>query len=185
MKCLTIWEPWASAIVFGVKQIENRTWGLRKDGSPEFTGPLLIHAGLKREAEGVIAQLPPAWRRELEPVLRIASEPGAIIGMVNVDSIVPSEELGDCLFAGGPLCWQLSDPRAFVEPISWKGRQGLFDVPVDVVASAISNSQPGKVALAKATEKAREAARIARRERTLTQDPYETRTATSGNWVGD
>lgn len=42
MYALTIKQPWASAIMAGLKRVENRTW------RTDYRGPLAIHAGLSR-----------------------------------------------------------------------------------------------------------------------------------------
>lgn len=39
MKCLSLYQPWASLVVTGRKSVETRGWRLR------HRGPLLIHAG--------------------------------------------------------------------------------------------------------------------------------------------
>jgi patatin-like phospholipase/ASCH domain-containing protein len=41
MKSLSIRQPWASLIISGVKDVENRTWPTR------YRGPVLIHASLR------------------------------------------------------------------------------------------------------------------------------------------
>lgn len=38
MKALTLWQPWASLVAYGHKQIETRSW------STSHRGPLAIHA---------------------------------------------------------------------------------------------------------------------------------------------
>lgn len=38
MKTLSVRQPWASLLVSGLKDIENRTW------APNFKGRILIHA---------------------------------------------------------------------------------------------------------------------------------------------
>lgn len=45
MKTISIKQPWASLIVEGVKDIENRTWRTK------FRGRVLVHAGAKPEKE--------------------------------------------------------------------------------------------------------------------------------------
>lgn len=42
---LSIMQPWAALIVYGLKDIENRSWSTR------FRGPVLIHAGKKRDGD--------------------------------------------------------------------------------------------------------------------------------------
>ena len=43
MKAITIKQPWASMIVEGIKDVENRTW------RTSFRGRVLIHAGAKED----------------------------------------------------------------------------------------------------------------------------------------
>jgi hypothetical protein len=43
MKIISIRQPWASLIVSGIKDIENRTWPTR------YRGPVLIHASQRAD----------------------------------------------------------------------------------------------------------------------------------------
>lgn len=54
MKCLSIQQPWASLIAYGIKDVENRTD--RKLVPPQR---ILIHVGAK--ARGSIDELPLAY----------------------------------------------------------------------------------------------------------------------------
>jgi hypothetical protein len=47
MKALTVKQPWASLIVEGIKNIENRTW------KTNFRGRILIHAATQSEYVGI------------------------------------------------------------------------------------------------------------------------------------
>lgn len=38
MKCISLWQPWASAIAVGAKRVETRSW------PTNYRGPLAIHA---------------------------------------------------------------------------------------------------------------------------------------------
>lgn len=41
MKCLSLWQPWATLIAIGAKSIETRSWPTK------YRGPLAIHAAKK------------------------------------------------------------------------------------------------------------------------------------------
>ncbi|MCP4571454.1 MAG: hypothetical protein GY838_03810 [bacterium] len=136
MKCLTIRQPWAWAIVYAGKFVENRTW------STWYRGPLLIHAGLNTETFAADRE----WLHEHAHV-------GADDGCFAFGAIVGVAQLLDCCrpryaadafpghvdpgklatYAHGPICWCLDNRRAFATPIPYRGQQGLFDVPEDVV----------------------------------------------------
>lgn len=86
MKALTIRQPWASLIVTGAKDIENRSW------KTSYRGPLLIHAGMKFEQEGLDSILLDV-RRAVDvymsrPRQEIQLPRGAIIGTVDLVDIV-------------------------------------------------------------------------------------------------
>lgn len=110
--CLSVRQPWASLIVLGLKDVENRTW------TTKYRGPLLIHASLRPDfdARGPFT----LTRDEIEALPR-----GGIIGEV---------ELVDCVTSSsspwfeGPAGLVLRRPR--VLPLfPCRGRLGLFQVP--------------------------------------------------------
>lgn len=136
MRCISICQPWASAIFLGHKTIETRGWSTR------YRGPLLIHASktFTKFAQNFAAE-------ELAVGRGLERFPlGAILGVVELESIGETEDqdylisalerrYGD--FSWGRFGWQLTNIRPFKEPIGYSGRQGLFNVPDSVVAEAI------------------------------------------------
>ena len=53
MMCLTLHQPWASLLVYGIKRVEGRGW------TTDFRGRLWIHAGnLKWRSNSVAAKEP-------------------------------------------------------------------------------------------------------------------------------
>jgi hypothetical protein len=117
MKALSIQQPWAWAILAGIKTVENRTW------RTNHRGPLLIHAS-KTPWPGQADLLGHVAPGEL-PV-------GVLLGTVEVLDCVPVG--GDLFgritdpFAVGPWCWILSNPTAFERPVPFQGKPGLFDI---------------------------------------------------------
>lgn len=136
MKAISLWQPWASAIVQGYKKIETRSWSTR------YRGPLLIHAAksFPKVAQDFAAEQL-AYGRGLDRLPR-----GAIIGVCNLVSVEHTHILslsisalerlyGD--YSPGRYGWELASARAFVEPIGYRGAQGLFEVPHSVIAEAL------------------------------------------------
>jgi len=124
MKALTICQPWASAIMTGIKKVENRKW------RTNYTGPLAIHAGQSKEWYNWIEPDHPLCPllRPLQPWDKLPF--GAILGVVELISADSIEDYnGDCPFAFGPYCWIIENPRQFKKPIPWRGRQVLWNVP--------------------------------------------------------
>lgn len=146
MKCLSVRQPWAHLILCGVKPVENRSW------YTDFRGPLLIHAGTKADPDalealasigedighGAATALVMEWAAGTSPQCRPSTARGAIIGVVDVVECwnvgTTFSRLPDARpWACGPFCWVLRNPGVFPEPIPYKGRLGLFDVPDDVI----------------------------------------------------
>ena len=121
MKALTVCQPWAHAIVFGSKRIENRTW------PTSYRGTLLIHAGksCKFLGERTFPDGTP-----VPPKGQLAF--GVLLGIVELVDCVPFQEAQSDPWAEGPWCWLLTNPRPVV-PLAWRGACGLFEVPDDSV----------------------------------------------------
>ena len=123
MKALTICQPYAELIAMGQKPIENRTW------PTSFRGRLFIHAGQSRE-----------WMDPGDEATYPGMAFGALIATARVISCVRVEQLPESLIgnehANGPWCWILSEVNR-IEPIPFRGAQGLWDVPNDVALTAM------------------------------------------------
>ena len=60
MKVLSVQQPWASLIVAGIKDVENRTWKPK-----EMPGRILIHASKKCTERTVCNNEPLEWVQEI------------------------------------------------------------------------------------------------------------------------
>lgn len=132
MMCLSLWQPWASAMALGLKRIETRHWSTR------YRGPLLIHAAKR-------------WTADERELLEIEHEHGrmpaqvplgALVAIARLVDIRPTEQLIARIsdeendwgnFGPGRFGWIFEDIVALPEPIALKGAQGLFDVPEAVL----------------------------------------------------
>lgn len=145
MKALTVRQPWASLIVAGVKDVENRTWSLHPD---YHYRPLAIHAALKYDHQGWLDAMRPCMESGAASpmalllttstnadVQRQSGAPrGVLLGTVEVIGCHQSRTCeGECSRWADDdpdvWHWTLRDPRALAEPLEWKGRQGLWTVP--------------------------------------------------------
>jgi hypothetical protein len=139
VKAISLWQPWGSLWVDGIKLHETRHW---------FTthrGPLLVHA-----AKTMCAAVEPDLAEILEQRYgsRWAKElpRGALIGCVELVACQPTvfiactvddRELACGNWSPGRYAWRAQQAYQFCEPIPYKGRQGFFDVPADIVAAAL------------------------------------------------
>ncbi len=130
-KGLSITQPFASAIAFAGKNIENRSW------QTHYRGPLAIHASAK------------IWREDISSPRRVVrgGEKRPLIHWINKGrrqyGLEPEEEpacsqivaiamLEDCIekssspWFGGEWGWVISGVVP-IEPISWTGGLGIWE----------------------------------------------------------
>ena len=146
MKALSLWQPWATLMAIGAKRIETRGW------STKYRGPLAIQAAKRfAQDERHLCMEEPFWSALTAAGLtKLSDLPlGALVCVVDLVDVVPTGptlfsdairipplELPFGNYAPGRFAWKTENLRRFKEPILWKGRQQLFDVPDDVVMGA-------------------------------------------------
>jgi hypothetical protein len=142
VRCLSVQQPWAWALLEGGKDVENRTW------KTPYRGPLLIHAGKRFDTEAY-EYWPECADYTDEQWLQVETDAfstlGAIIGVVNLDKVDEPYGLASASewAANGMFHWCVSKPRVFLEPIPYRGQLGLFDVPDEVVREALERARQG------------------------------------------
>ncbi|MEV0379789.1 ASCH domain-containing protein [Nonomuraea sp. NPDC050643] len=115
MRMLTVRQPWAALLIAGIKDVENRSW------TTPFRGRLLIHAGLKTDAEG-FALMEVLGVTLDGPLLR-----GVILGSVNLVEI--RQDSSSPWAVPGGYHWLVTDARPAVEPMPAVGALGLRPAP--------------------------------------------------------
>lgn len=124
MKAITIKQPWASLIVHGIKDIENRTWACPK----KYIGQrVLIHSSAIP-----VQMINPnsVFTRQQWDSLSLGFQRDIICGEGYVNSaIIGSVEIVDCVINHssiwadkGVYNWVLANPVLFKKPIPAKGR---------------------------------------------------------------
>jgi hypothetical protein len=135
MKALTLWRPWPWAIFHAGarrKLLENRNWP-----PPDYLvgrgHPLILHAGKTWDEDGAafiaetlqLAALPPEAQQQ------------GLIGktlLVGVAKNLAQVPMGQERWWVGDFGWLMHGPAtvAFPEPIACSGRQGVWDLGVDL-----------------------------------------------------
>jgi len=117
IKCLSVWQPWAWLLVHGIKDVENRYW------YTNHRGIVLIHASKRIDTQSLHYYRVEYDMHDL-PV-------GAIVGQVELTACtrIVQSEWHDPEQWG----WYVAKPVVYTNPIPYRGRQKLFDVPVSVV----------------------------------------------------
>jgi hypothetical protein len=118
MKALSVRQPWAWAIFYAGKDIENRSYKIKN--CPET---IAIHVATRRDS---LDKLPSGVSRpRLEDLVT-----GVIIGVVDVVEVVDRHE---SKWFTGPLGWVLRNPRVLTEPIEYTGARRIWEVKPEVV----------------------------------------------------
>lgn len=133
MKALTVKQPWASMIVQGIKDVENRTWPTK------FRGRLLIHAASE---SWNIHQLLRYMTEAMMPVFKTFGLSSVLLAKwldgLPRGCIIGSVEVVDCVINYSSIWaestkdhevawnWILTDPVLFKEPIPAKGTLSLW-----------------------------------------------------------
>ncbi|MEV2227001.1 hypothetical protein AB0H69_00260 [Streptomyces phaeochromogenes] len=150
VRALTVRQPWAALIAAGIKPVENRSWSLPAG----FGGPLLIHAGLRDDADG--------WRSLRAGRSLRAAGSGTVGGSAAVREALEGVEVvygAVVAVAGKVTChrdtgccadlwgepgawhWLLEELTALPEPIPAPGHQGLWRPEPDVTSAALAGPQ--------------------------------------------
>lgn len=141
IRCISLWQPWAQLIVCGAKRFETRSW------STNHRGPIAIHAAKrfqKHEREWA-AML---HRRGFLDVTESDMPLGAIVAVARLVEVWPSDHPAlDALTTGyeksfgnfdpGRFAWELQGVVKLDEPVPFRGRQQLFDVPAAIVSDVL------------------------------------------------
>lgn len=111
MKAFTVYQPYAYAIVSGLKHYETRS------RRTNIRGRVAVHAGKRFYGK---------------PNLPL----GAVVGTVEIVGCVPTEQIADVLtlqelalgdYSPGRWAWVLKNPVMFDEPIPVCGKQGWWE----------------------------------------------------------
>lgn len=118
IKAITILQPWASAIVRGVKRYETRSW------ATSYRGIIAIHAGKKKVAH-TCAQ-PKTYGAILAIADLIECIPTIAIALTPEDTL-----WGD--FRPGRFAWVIQNVCPLEHPLPWSGQQGLWNIPLEAL----------------------------------------------------
>lgn len=147
MKTLSLWQPWATAMALGYKEIETRRC------KTAYRGPLLIHAAKKNVP----------WPEEIVDFFRVKGlgpdmfPTGCLLCKVFLYDVreITSENVElyrhprfdqEYMFGNyepGRFAWMTKNRELF-RPIFWKGRQGLFDVPWETLCASAPLQENGR-----------------------------------------
>lgn len=131
MKAITLWQPWASLIAWGVKSYETRSWWT------PYRGQLAIHAGKGMDTEELFE-----CNSFYTDVLKKHNggpnglPSGAVLCIVNLVEVYKTQDIREAIsqqeenfgdYSTGRYAWKLEIVEVFKEPVPASGRQGLWE----------------------------------------------------------
>jgi len=131
VRILSLWQPWAQLMADGRKLVETRSWSTR------YRGWIAIHAAKK---------FPPEARAFASGLDYDELRFGVILGLVWLNGVTLTEnyrpgvlthlELSYGDYTPGRFAWHTrsGSRRRFLEPMPYKGGQGLRKLPENVAA---------------------------------------------------
>lgn len=129
MKCLSVKQPWASLICSGIKDVENRSW-IPKNKPDK----ILIHAS-QTPLVKQLGRLPWFYDGMIENAIVQGEIPNldktpvsAIIGYVEIKEFVKESD-SPWMDYESEWKWVLGNAKLFKNPIPYKGKLNLYDVP--------------------------------------------------------
>jgi hypothetical protein len=120
-KIISIRQPWATLIVRGIKDIENRSWATR------YRGPVLVHASLRRSPHS-LADIARQFGIDLP---KVELPLGGIVGTTNIIDCVAAHPSP---WFEGKFGFVLEQSRE-LPFMPWKGSLGLRSATAGLVGA--------------------------------------------------
>ncbi|OMP11014.1 hypothetical protein CCACVL1_00727, partial [Corchorus capsularis] len=148
--CLTMHQPWASLLVYGIKRIEGRSW------PAPVRGRLWIHAASKVPDEATIKAMEDFYR-EIYAVDGITDlkfpehyPVSKLLGCVEVVGCLKCEEVtqwevlpqGVRLEGQTDFCWLCEQPQKLIVPFEMRGYQRVYNLEKKIYEAAVRGLVP-------------------------------------------
>ncbi|KAK7344138.1 hypothetical protein VNO77_13448 [Canavalia gladiata] len=148
--CLTMHQPWASLLVYGIKRVEGRSW------PAPITGRLWIHAASKVPDESTIKAMEYFYKEiyALNGITDIKFPQhypvSRLLGCVEVVGCLTRDELacwemvpeGVRLEAQTDYCWLCERPQKLLIPFEMRGYQGVYNLERKIYDAAVRGLSP-------------------------------------------
>ncbi|KAI3877048.1 hypothetical protein MKX03_004185 [Papaver bracteatum] len=148
--CLTLHQPWASLLVYGIKRIEGRSW------PAPIRGRLWIHAAGKIPEPETIKAMEDFYRAiyavngvtdlkfpESYPVSRLLGCVD-VVGCVKCEELVCWDEIPEGVRLEGltNFCWLCEHPQRLVVPFEMRGYQRIYNLEKKIHEGAVRGLCP-------------------------------------------
>ncbi|XP_057530939.1 uncharacterized protein LOC130809259 isoform X3 [Amaranthus tricolor] len=149
--CLTMHQPWASLLVYGIKRVEGRSW------PAPIRGRLWIHAAGKVPEPETIKAMEDFYREiyavngitdlkfpENYPTSRLLGGCVEVVGCIKCEELQSWEELpeGVRLEGQSDYCWLCEQPQKLIIPFEMRGQQHVYNLEKKIYEAAVRGLRP-------------------------------------------
>ena len=140
--CLSMHQPWASLVIYGIKRFEGRMWTTR------YRGPLWIQAGSRVPSQEEIQAVEAQYRELYKGVKDLPPFPeryptGCLLGLVDLEDVIRVEDYFKYIpedkreETGCKYLFVCRNPRRLLYPIKYPGERQIFKIEnMDLIDSA-------------------------------------------------
>ncbi|KAK9809140.1 hypothetical protein WJX72_010006 [[Myrmecia] bisecta] len=149
LSCLSLHQPWASLLVYGIKRIEGRGW------PTNHRGRVWIHSTTRRPTSEEVQELEDFYRmvhrqEGREPVFPKRYPTSVLLGCVDVVDCLMAEQVEAWsglpesikMEIGSPYCYLCEVPRKVPVHQSMRGWPKMWNIPEDVAEAMLPLLQP-------------------------------------------
>ena len=124
MWALSVKQPWADLIVYGIKNVENRSWPLPRKVQGRR---VVIHAGVRTD-RAAAAELLWAGSPEWDGIVRRSlGRTGGLVGSATFSHCIGGgDHSAKYPWYEGPFGFVVACPTAYESVVPFKGRLGFF-----------------------------------------------------------
>ena len=131
MYALTLYQPWADAIIHCGKRIENRFW---KPPTRVMGQRIALHAGAHIDRDGRCKLQDSGFSLPAKVVTRAIVGTVIVADCIDSEQQIPKDQLEQLIWWSGPYGWLLKDVHELPEPVPCRGYQKLWRLPHDIEA---------------------------------------------------
>jgi len=134
--CMSLWQPWASLLVYGIKLLEGRTW------NSEFRGILWIAAATKKPSQDEIEALKALYLSLGHSSSKFPEfyPTGVLLGCVNVIDVITQQQYQEQEMyvepSESPYIFVCGNARRLAVPLPVKGDHKIWKLPKKTLESA-------------------------------------------------
>eukprot|EP01103_Thecamoeba_quadrilineata_P020422 TRINITY_DN8748_c0_g1_i1.p1 TRINITY_DN8748_c0_g1~~TRINITY_DN8748_c0_g1_i1.p1 ORF type:complete len:151 (+),score=21.41 TRINITY_DN8748_c0_g1_i1:466-918(+) len=133
---MSMWQPWASLLVYGIKKIEGRSW------DTDFRGMLWIASGVHETTQEEFSGIEQFYQERGVTEFPANYPKGALLGCVEVVDVLPQAEYRKKTDetreeSGSDYLFICQSPQRLIVPVSVSGSHKIWNLSSKVVTNCL------------------------------------------------